>query len=106
MQEEEEYGSNYLPYFTDIAITGDGLTHIVGTDDYPGYIYTPFAPFPGTFMATYELPSISITVSPMSLTMIGIASVLILGIAYDFLFRRGKGVPEPPAEPSISDFEW
>jgi hypothetical protein len=37
--------------------------------------------------------------------MVGVAGILFLGIAYDYFFRRGS-VSEPPAEPSISDFEW
>ncbi len=99
-----EYWEAYLPLITDIAITGDGLVHIVGTDSYSGGIYNPFFSYPGSFMLTFELPSVT-TFNPISITMVGIASVLILGIAYDFFFRRGK-VPAPPAEPSVSDFEW
>jgi len=104
----EYYTYDYLPYITDIAVTGDGLVHLVGVHGYSGVIYPSFTTIPGTFLITYELPALSIfpTFSPVSLTMVGVASVLVIGIAYDFFFRRGKGVPEPPAEPSISDFEW
>lgn len=95
-----------LPYINDIAITGDELVHIVGTYNYPGYTPRIIYQIPGSFMVSYELPDIVIKVSPLSITMIGVSSVLLLGIAYDFFFRREKGAPEPPAEPSISDFEW
>lgn len=98
-------GYEYLPFITDIAITGDGLVHIVGAYTYGGIPFSPFLTLPGTFLITYELPPLP-TISPVSLTMVGIASVLLIGIAYDFFFRRGRGVPEPPAEPSIADFEW
>ena len=90
-----------------IAITGDGLVHIVGGKFYDN-IYSPFIQSQGTFLITYELPDLPTVspVSPLSLTMVGIASVLIIGIAYDFFFRRARGVPEPPTEPTITDFEW
>ena len=107
IDEPDNFVYDYLPYISDIAVTGDGLVHIVGSYNYPGYPYnpyTPFSPLPGTFMVTYELPGIQ-TFTPISLTMVGVASVLILGIVYDFFFRRGK-VPEAPPEPSIADFEW
>ena len=103
-KEEIEYLGQSLPFITDMTITGDGLVHIVGTNTYYPYIYTPFSTFPGTFLKTFELPSI-LAISPISITVLGVAGVLILGIAYDYFFRRGK-VPAPPAEPSISDFEW
>jgi len=102
--EEIEYMYPYLPAITDMTITGDGLVHIAGSYVYYPNIYSPFNQVPGTFLVTFELAETS-TFNPISITMLGVASVLILGIAYDFLFRRGK-VPEPPAEPSISDFEW
>ncbi|MCJ7817903.1 MAG: hypothetical protein MUP60_03540, partial [Candidatus Thorarchaeota archaeon] len=104
---EDYYRYGYLPLISDIAITGDGLVHLVGTNNYQGSIYVPFTTLPGSFLITYQLPAIPgiPTFSPISLTMVGVASVLIIGIAYDFFFRRGK-VPEAPAEPSIADFEW
>jgi len=105
LDKPDYYVYDYLPFITDIAVTGDGLVHIAGTKSYYGGIYTPIATYPGTFLITYELPALP-TFNPVSLTMVGVASVLIIGIAYDFFFRRGRGVPEPPAEPSISDFEW
>lgn len=103
LDELEDYFSYAsLPSITDIAITGDALVHIAGMKT---YYDSPISPYVGTFLITYELPALP-TISLVSLTMAGVASVLIIGIAYDFFFRRGRGVPEPPAEPSISDFEW
>ncbi len=77
-----------LPYFADISITGDGLVHLLQS--------------PKTSLLTYELPNTII--NPTSIAMVGIASVLIIGIAYDHFFRRRK-MPEAPAEPRISEFD-
>lgn len=101
---EPYYYYGNLPVVTDIAVTGDGLVHLVGTHSYYPYINSPLYPIPGTFLITYQLPEIP-TISPLSLGMIGVASVLIIGIAYDFFFRR-RNIPAPPPEPSIADFEW
>jgi len=97
------YLSN-LPVISDIAVTGDGLVHIVGTYTYNPYIVSQLYGIPGTFLVTYQLSEIP-TVSPLSIGMIGVASILIIGIAYDFFFRR-RNIPTPPPEPSIADFEW
>ncbi len=94
----------YLPVISDIAVTGDGLVHLTGTGVYYPYITSPLYAIPGTFLITYQLPEI-LTFTPISIGMIGVASVLIIGIAYDFFFRR-RNIPEPPPEPSITDFEW
>ena len=96
------YGT--LPMISDIAVTGDGLVHLVGTKMYSPYVISPLVAIPGTFLITYQLSEIT-AVSPISLGMIGVASVLIIGIAYDFFFRR-RNIPAPPPEPSITDFEW
>ena len=77
-----------LPYFSDMSITGDGLVHLLQ--------------YPKISLLTYELPNTII--NPISIAVVGIASVLIIGIAYDYFFRRGK-IPESPVEPSISEFE-
>ncbi|MGY5870870.1 MAG: hypothetical protein RTV72_01355 [Candidatus Thorarchaeota archaeon] len=106
---ETEYSyTSYRPHVIDMAITGDGLVHLMASSNYLYYYYPeyyyPGSIIPGNILLTYELPG-STPISPISIAMGGIASVLILGIAYDYFFRRGS-VPEPPAEPSISDFEW
>ncbi len=80
--------SSSLPSITHIAITGDGLVHLLQS--------------PKTSLLTYELPNTII--NPTSIAMVGIASVLIIGIAYDHFFRRRK-MPEAPAEPRISEFD-
>jgi hypothetical protein len=77
-----------LPYIAIMAITGDGLVHLLD--------------FPTTSLLTYEIPSIMI--NPISIGLVGISSVLIIGIAYDYFFRQGR-IPKAPVEPSVSEFE-
>ena len=89
----------------DMTITDDGLVHILAASD---FFYIPVSPLlnlPGNMLVTYNLPAAGLNINPISLSMASIAGLLLLGIAYDYFFRRPREV-SLPTEPSTAGFEW
>ena len=96
------------PYISDMAITGDGLVHLTVTDEFPGIpYYSPLFPVPAEILLTYELSGpVIFTVSPVSLIITGVATLIFGGIAWDH-FIRGRTRPEEilPAQEEIDPWD-
>jgi hypothetical protein len=98
------------PYITDMAITGNGLVHLTATNEYPSVpYYSQLIPVPADTLLTYELSgpiSFSFTMSPESLIITGVATLILGGIAWDH-FVRGRTRPEEilPVQEEIDPWE-
>jgi hypothetical protein len=91
-----EYQFNSRPYVCDLAVTTDGLVHLA-TSSYvstPYTPYNPFFPYTADFLLSYRLSAPStFTLSPESLVITGVATLIFGGIAWDH-FIRGRTRPE------------
>jgi hypothetical protein len=111
LDDAESYGSSYRgPFITDIAVTGDGLVHLsvindsIYSDEYP---YIPYSLHPANTLLTYELSGPFIfRMSPESLIVSGVATLIFGGIAWDH-FVRGRTRPEEtlPEQEEIDPWE-
>ena len=92
LADTEAYGPNYWkPFISDIAVTGDGLVHLAvlnnSVSSYPYYGLIDYAP--ANVLLTYELSGPFIfTMSPESLIITGVATLIFGGIAWDHFIRR------------------
>ncbi len=100
LEVENPYDSIYYtlnPYICDMAITGDGLVHLTVTEEFTSIpSYSPLFPVPAEILLTYELSgpiSFSFTMSPESMIISGVATLILGGIAWDH-FIRGRTRPE------------
>lgn len=93
------------PTVLDMAVTGDGQVHLAIQPSYLlNNIYYPLYPANFNTILSFQLP-VPMTFSPLSIAMIGLASIIFLGIALDYfvLSKRRLKVPEVP---SVPEFEW
>jgi hypothetical protein len=84
------------PFVCDLAVTTDGLVHLAISAyfPYPYYPYNPFMPYPANILQSYRLSAPStFTMSPASLVVTGVATLIFGGIAWDH-FIRGRVRPE------------
>lgn len=96
---------NLLPATMDMAITGDGLVHLATLELYNSlYIYYPLYMWKFDRLLSFKL-SEKMTFSPLSITMVGIASLIFLGIALDYFIFSKRRVTAP-TESNVPEFEW
>ncbi len=111
LQDTESYGTSYRrPHISDIAVTGDGLVHLmvfnesVYSEDPP---YGLFYPYSANILLTYELSGpVIFTMGPESMIISGVATLILGGIAWDH-FIRGRTRPEEilPEQEEIDPWE-
>lgn len=96
---------------SDMAITEDGLVHLAVLPYFTGSTpyYSIIGPFPANTLLAYELSGpFMITFSPASLVIIGTATLLFGGIAWDY-FIRSRTRPEdilPVEEEKIDPWKF
>jgi hypothetical protein len=93
LDEWSPYGPVYYslsPLITDLAITGDGLVHLTVSNEYPSVpVYGSFFSIPAETLLTYEISGpITFTLSPESMIIMGVATLIFGGIAWDHFIRR------------------